>query len=121
MGTSVWKLEAGTIHAIGAGILIAEVQQNSNVTYRVYDFDRVGVDGKKRELHVEKACKVTNYKKQNVEQMSTNPLAKCKYFTVEKINLKDRYENKAENSFHSLLVTKGSGEICCENEKTIIN
>ena len=48
-------IPSGTIHAIGAGLLIAEVQQNSNVTYRVYDFGRVGADGKPRELHTEKA------------------------------------------------------------------
>ena len=53
-------IESGTIHAIGAGILIAEIQQNSNVTYRVYDYGRVGKDGKKRDLHIEKALAVTN-------------------------------------------------------------
>lgn len=53
-------IESGTIHAIGAGILIAEIQQNSNVTYRVYDYGRVGKDAKKRDLHIEKALAVTN-------------------------------------------------------------
>jgi len=53
-------IEAGTIHAIGKDILIAEIQQNSNVTYRVYDYGRTGKDGKKRELHIEKALAVTN-------------------------------------------------------------
>jgi mannose-6-phosphate isomerase len=53
-------IPSGTIHAIGAGLLIAEVQQNSNVTYRVYDFGRVGADGKPRELHTEKVLKVSN-------------------------------------------------------------
>ena len=52
-------IESGTIHAIGADILIAEIQQNSNVTYRVYDYGRVGKDGKKRDLHIEKALAVT--------------------------------------------------------------
>ena len=53
-------IESGTIHAIGKGILIAEIQQNSNVTYRVYDYGRVGKDGKKRDLHIEQALAVTN-------------------------------------------------------------
>ena len=53
-------IESGTIHAIGKDILIAEIQQNSNVTYRVYDYGRVGKDGKKRDLHIEKAIAVTN-------------------------------------------------------------
>lgn len=53
-------IEAGTIHAIGKDILIAEIQQNSNITYRVYDYGRTGKDGKKRDLHIEKALAVTN-------------------------------------------------------------
>ncbi len=53
-------IESGTIHAIGEGIVICEIQQNSNTTYRVYDFGRVGKDGKPRELHIEKANDVSN-------------------------------------------------------------
>lgn len=55
----VFFIEAGTLHAIGKGILIAEIQQNSNTTYRVYDYGRVGADGKPRALHIEKALDVT--------------------------------------------------------------
>ena len=55
----VFFIKAGTLHAIGKGILIAEIQQNSNTTYRIYDYGRVGKDGKPRELHVEKAKDVT--------------------------------------------------------------
>ena len=51
----VFFIQAGTIHAIGAGALVAEIQENSNLTYRLYDYDRVGKDGKKRELHIDKA------------------------------------------------------------------
>ena len=54
----VFFIEAGTLHAIGKGILIAEIQQNSNTTYRVYDYGRLGTDGKPRELHIEKALKL---------------------------------------------------------------
>ena len=54
-------IPAGTIHAIGAGILICEIQQNSNSTYRVYDYDRVDKEGKKRPLHVDKALDVMNF------------------------------------------------------------
>ncbi len=82
-------IEAGTVHAIGAGLLIAEIQQNSNTTYRVYDYARVGADGKPRELHTEEALEVT------VTAPPTAPilhdtgdletlLAECKYFTVKK-------------------------------------
>lgn len=52
-------IESGTLHAIGKGILLAEIQQNSNTTYRVYDYNRLGADGKPRELHTEKALDVT--------------------------------------------------------------
>ena len=55
----VFFIPAGTVHAIGAGILIAEVQQNSDITYRVWDWGRVGADGKGRELHVEQALAVS--------------------------------------------------------------
>ena len=58
----VFFIESGTLHAIGKGILIAEIQQNSNTTYRVYDYGRVGKDGKPRELHIEKALDVTERK-----------------------------------------------------------
>ena len=52
-------IEAGTIHAIGRGILVAEIQENSNVTYRVYDYGRTGADGKPRQLHLDQALEVT--------------------------------------------------------------
>ena len=64
-------IEPGTIHAIGKGNLIAEIQQNSNVTYRVYDYGRKGADGKERDLHIEKALQVTKripmMRKQSIE------------------------------------------------------
>ncbi|WP_343208371.1 type I phosphomannose isomerase catalytic subunit [Anaerolentibacter hominis] len=56
----IFFVEAGTLHGIGAGILVAEIQQNSNTTYRIYDYGRVGADGRPRELHTEKAAQVTN-------------------------------------------------------------
>ena len=56
----VFFIEAGTLHAIGKGILIAEIQQNSNTTYRIYDYGRVGADGKPRQLHIDKAVDVIN-------------------------------------------------------------
>ena len=81
----VFFIESGTIHAIGAGIVICEIQQNSNLTYRVYDFDRRDKEGNPRELHVEKALKVSDLcpAKPYVSD-DENTLARCKYFTVEK-------------------------------------
>lgn len=55
-------MEAGMIHAIGGGVLLAEIQENSTLTYRLYDYDRIGKDGRKREFHVEKVLHVANLK-----------------------------------------------------------
>ena len=116
-------IEAGTLHAIGKGILLAEIQQNSNTTYRVYDYGRLGADGKPRELHVEKAIDVTNC---TPPTRSTNPegelvsgngyksqlLTRCDLFNVEKVSVTDSYTTNAdENSFVSVLVTDGKGMI----------
>ena len=112
----VFFIEAGTIHAIGKNILIAEIQQNSNVTYRVYDYGRIGKDGKKRELHVEQAIQVT--KREPVQKRDTMypHIAKCDYFTVDKINLDGKLFDKmegfvTEESFLSILVLDGEGMI----------
>jgi len=87
---------AGTLHAILAGAVVAEIQQNSNVTYRVYDWNRVGDDGEPRELHVEKALDVINYSQVGCalpepEVIETNQaysrqrLCHNKYFTTERL------------------------------------
>ena len=114
-------IEAGTIHAIGKGIVIAEVQQNSNVTYRVYDYGRVGVDGKKRDLHIEKALDVTN-KNPFVKEKSFCPhIAVCDYFTVDKVYLDGVHTKKingyvGEDSFLNILVIEGEGRIWSQND-----
>ena len=116
-------IEAGTLHAIGKGILLAEIQQNSNTTYRVYDYGRLGADGKPRDLHVEKAIDVTIC---TPPTRSTNPegdlivgdeftsqlLTKCDLFNVEKVSVNQSYSSVAnEKSFVSVLVTDGEGKI----------
>ena len=111
-------IEAGTIHAIGKDILIAEIQQNSNVTYRVYDYGRVGKDGKKRDLHIEKALAVTNRVPLVRAKNSYPHVADCDYFTVDKLNLDgkmmDRMEGGvSEESFVSILVLDGEGTVAC--------
>lgn len=80
-------IEAGTIHAIRKGIVIAEIQQNSNVTYRVYDYGCVGADGKKRDLHIEKALDVTNRKPIIKEKSFCPHIAVCDYFIFDKVYL----------------------------------
>lgn len=112
----VFFIEAGTIHAIGKGIVIAEIQQNSNVTYRVYDYGRVGADGKKRDLHIEKALAVTNRSPKVAPESFEPHLGKCKYFTVDKLVLDGRFMEKMtgkvdESSFLHILVIDGEGTI----------
>ena len=106
-------IESGTVHAIGAGLLIAEIQQNSNTTYRVYDYGRVGADGKPRELHTEKALEVTvtappKYPILHATDESETTLADCKYFEVKKHNINKKIEiNVDSTSFSSLLCVEG--------------
>lgn len=116
-------IEAGTIHAIGKGILLAEIQQNSNVTYRVYDYGRVGPDGKKRDLHIEKALDVTERIPVVRGKSSCPHIASCNYFTVDKLNLDGTIMNEmsgviGEEPFMSLLFLEGEGEIVCGQERT---
>ena len=109
----VFFIPAGTIHAICSGILICEIQQNSNTTYRVYDYDRRGKDGKPRELHIEKAVEVSNLcPAPPQKKYDDNKLAECKYFTVEKISCKGSTEIKTDTeSFRCLTVLEGSGTL----------
>lgn len=105
-------IEPGTIHAIGKDILIAEIQQNSNVTYRVYDYGRVDANGNGRELHIDKAVDVINRKQYVESQKSDSHLADCKYFTVDKMILDGTYTEKVTNaSFVGLLFVEGNGSI----------
>ncbi len=115
-------IESGTLHAIGKGLLIAEIQQNSNVTYRVYDYGRVGKDGKLRDLHIEKALAVTN-RVPIVQKGESYPhIADCDYFTVDKLDLDGRLlyrmqGNVGKESFLSILILDGSGTISNQGEK----
>lgn len=118
----VFFIEAGTIHAIGKDILVAEIQQNSNITYRVYDFARVGKDGRLRQLHTDKAVEVTNTDKTSYENKAYPHIASCKYFTVDKLyldgkTLKSLRGEVDEKSFLNVLFLDGKGSITCGNEK----
>lgn len=117
----VFFIESGTIHAIGKNILLAEIQQNSNVTYRVYDYGRVGKDGKTRDLHIDQAVKVTNRCRPQKKEGMYPHIADCDYFTVDKIDLDGQTFHKmqgivTEESFLSILVLDGEGVIQTESE-----
>lgn len=128
----VFFIESGTIHAIGEGIVICEIQQNSNTTYRVYDFGRVGADGKPRELHIDKAIEVSNlsplpenFKPQGeleVHEGYTRALmASCEYFTtyIYEVNGECTVDVDDE-SFASIVIVDGE-DVTIENGDTTLD
>lgn len=122
-------IPAGTIHAIGAGILICEIQQNSNSTYRVYDYDRVDKEGHKRPLHVDKALDVMCFEPyeqrafgllepQEKDGNVVQQLSLCKYFQCEKYQIQEQQTLYVdESSFVSLVILDGNGIITSGEEK----
>lgn len=116
-------VEAGTIHAIGAGIVICEIQQNSNTTYRVYDFHRKDDQGNLRDLHVDKALDVSNLSPLNTEfkaqgeieefeNYSKQLLVTCPYFTTYKYTIEGLMTHDvSKDSFEAIVVIDGKLEI----------
>ena len=128
----MFYVEAGTIHAIGKGVLIAEIQQSSNLTYRLYDYDREDRDGKKRQLHIEKALEAANLRssiapKQPLRVLkyrqgcAAELLCRCKYFEVYRILLntercREMAPYQADSiSFRVLLCIGGCGSVFMED------
>ena len=103
-------INPGTIHAIGAGVRLIEIQQNSNLTYRLYDYNRVDKDGNPRELHIKKALDVIDYKQYRVAKTGDELLADNKYFTVKEVNFDKELEIDAnERAFISFTFLEGEG------------
>lgn len=132
----VFFIEPGTVHAIGAGTLIAEIQENSNLTYRMYDYNRTDKNGNLRELHIDKAMDVVNTKgsaapKQQIRVLKYVPgsatefICRCKYFQVERmlINTERCRElvsfQTDSTSFQVLLCTNGCGVLLEESGKAL--
>lgn len=126
----VFYIPAGRVHSIGAGILLAEIQQTSDITYRIYDYDRVDKDGEKRELHTDEALDVINYlkldepkKKYLIKENNFSEVVKCDYFTTNIIELTNTIEKdyyKIE-SFVIYICLEGAFEVEMFNsEKTIV-
>lgn len=121
----VFFLETGTVHAIGAGIVLAEIQQTSDITYRIYDFDRVDAQGNTRELHIGQALEAINYdvvetqigyaKTENV----SNTVVDCPYFTTNFLPLNGNLSvSRTSESFTVYMCVEGSFEMGYENEKS---
>jgi mannose-6-phosphate isomerase len=114
----VFFLETGTVHAIGAGTVVAEIQQTSDITYRLYDFDRLDATGNKRELHVDLALDAINYSKTMAkkayfkEKNVANEVVNCKYFTTNFIPLDGNLPViKNKESFTVYMCVEGSFEL----------
>ena len=114
-GDSIY-IPAGTVHAILGGVLICEIQQNSDITYRVYDWDRKDKNGNSRELHKEQAIKtikpdvIPEVIHENSEE--NQMIVSNKYFEVEKINISERFVDKSDtNTFYLINVVEGEGKI----------
>ncbi len=113
----VFLIEPGTVHAVGAGITLAEVQQSSNVAYRVFDYGRTTPGGTRRPLHIEKALDVMNLSPAAQNYNFGEHLCRCPFFTVDDLQVAGHtagYANGA--SFHHLLVLGGSGTLTCGGE-----
>lgn len=103
-------INPGTIHAIGAGVRLIEIQQNSNLTYRLYDYNRVDKNGNPRELHIKKALDVIDYHQYKVVKTGNELLADNKYFTVKEVNFDKELEvNANERAFISFTFLEGEG------------
>lgn len=114
----VFFIPAGTLHAICKGIVIAEIQQNSNVTYRVYDYGRLGADGKPRQLHVAQALEVTQCVPPQPQDFDGH-LAACQYFVADAV--RGSAEGMCDDSsFTSLLITDGEGVLSCGGEEMAV-
>lgn len=128
----VFFIEPGTVHALGAGALVVEIQESSNITYRLHDYNRIDKNGKKRELHIEKAIDVLKLESSASPRQpmrvlkyrkgyATELLCRCKYFQVERMIMNtERHREMADlqtgnNSFEVLLCTEGCGTLFTES------
>lgn len=119
----VFFLETGTVHAIGAGTVIAEIQQTSDITYRLYDFDRVDANGNTRELHVDLALEAINYdvveaqKSYSKVENRANVMVDCPYFTTNFIPLDGKMKfKKNQESFLVFMCVEGSFKLIYNQE-----
>ena len=125
-------IEAGTVHAIGAGVLLAEIQQMSDATFRIYDWGRVGADGKPRELHVAQALESTDFALGPVNPLLPAPerdasgnlrekLARSAYFALERWRLARPAVLGFDDRFTILMGLEGRAEVRHNNQGTILD
>lgn len=120
-------LPAGTVHAIGAGVVLAEIQQTSDITYRLYDFDRLDNEGNLRELHLDLAWEAIDYQSSIApihrysERNQAVSLVDCPYFTTDLIELAGEMELDLQQSFRIIMCIEGSISIAYGEESKLIS
>lgn len=126
-------VRGGNVHAIDEDCLILEVQQNSNTTYRIYDWERVGTDGQPRELHINQALNVINWNNHesplieptlvvDTQTFQCQEVVSCEYFKMEKMIFSAPLEvPMSGKTFHALFVSEGEAEICWDNESICLS
>lgn len=119
----VFYIKAGTLHAIGKGILTAEIQQNSNVTYRVFDYNRKDAQGNTRPLHIAQAIECADLNPpqelchKTITHGNTEILNECSFFSVYLLNIDGTHVIHSDSSsFSSIIILEGYGDVC-ENNK----
>jgi mannose-6-phosphate isomerase len=126
-------IPAGTVHAIGEGILLAEIQQMSDITFRLFDWGRLGNDGKPRALHIEDGLAATDFSRGPVSPVSPQPITKSdghrleelvrgEYFVIHRHTLQDRATAPVlpDDRFHVLMVVEGEMTVHCAGETTTL-
>lgn len=132
-GGEVFYIPSGTVHALGPGVRMAEIQQNSDTTFRIFDWNRVGLDGKARELHIEDSLAVTDYNSKlrgkaepaviEQENALRESFITCEKFAFEKISniQKNTTLDTEHKSFHIITVVEGNISVECSEGEELLN
>ena len=112
-------IPAGTVHALGQGLLVAEIQQSSNTTFRLFDWNRVGADGKPRELHLERGLAVTDFERgpvqpqipESTEQVHVRRIVECDKFVMDRLTIDQSRPIGGDGGCHILAVVDGSANV----------
>ncbi|MCC7085707.1 MAG: class I mannose-6-phosphate isomerase [Pirellulales bacterium] len=118
-------LQAGTVHALGAGLLMLEIQQNSDATLRIFDWNRLGPDGKSRPLHIAQALEVIDFSRGPVSRQTPQPtdrphitrLVECDKFVLDRWEFMEPVRIGGDNRFHIIAVLHGAADILCDPEQ----
>lgn len=130
-------IPAGTVHAIGEGILLAEVQQMSNISFRLHDWGRFGADGQPRELHITESLKCIDFTRGPISPITPRPIVEfredfdatyetvelvhCPYFVLHRHRGSAPFAPVTRDRFHALMVLDGAGHLACGEESVLLS